>query len=453
MAQGPATDPVDAPGRTVLAIAWPMALKAVILHGTIVVDAWLVAGLGETALAGLGLAGAVAGVALAAIFAFSHAMQIRTAQAYGTGDPVFLRSTLASGLAVSAGIGGAGLLALLLAGRPALAALAPSPEAARLAAEYLAVFSLVIVGEAVGQVLASHFNGCGRTKVPLLGFCIALPVNVALSVVLIHGALGLPALGVAGAAAGSAAAVAVQVAVLLAALRHDAVLRAVGWQGGGPRAALRRHLAFVLPIATTFFSAGLALNVCALLYARLPLTGFAAMTLVMPWIKVAGAIGMQWSQATGIAVAQLLGGRRAPGDLDRFLSRAWRGGFAVAAGVAAVYAAAILSVDLLYPDLTPGTRDTLAGFLPVMLALPFLQQTNAICGNTLRASGDTIYVMNLFLVSQWMFRVPATALAVLWLDLPAVLVLSVLLWDEVLKFPAFHIRLWRGAWKRATISV
>ncbi|MEM7488907.1 MAG: hypothetical protein AAF390_07250, partial [Pseudomonadota bacterium] len=75
------------------------------------------------------------------------------------------------------------------------------------------------------------------------------------------------------------------------------------------------------------------------------------------------------------------------------------------------------------------------------------------CGNTLRASGDTIYVMNLFLASQWAFKVPATALAVLVLDLPAFWVFAVLVLDECLKFPAFHLRLWNGQWKRAEITV
>ena len=428
-----------------------MALKAMILQGTIVIDAWLVAGLGETALAGLGVAAALAGVALSAILAVSHAMQIRAAQAFGTGDAAFQRSALLCGLILAAGLGAVAVAVLWAFGASALAALAPTPEAAALAGDYLSIFLLVIAGEAVGQTLSSHFNGCGRTKVPLASYALALPVNVAVSAALIHGAWGLPALGVEGAAIGSAVAVALQVAILAAVLMRDPPA-ARGWHGGGAAIALRRHLAFSAPIAATFLSAGLAFNVCALVYARLPLEAFAAMTLVMPWIRVAGAMGMQWAQAGGIAVAQLLGGRRVPDDLDRFLSGAWRGGFAVAAVVAAVYAAVILAVDPLYPELSPRTRAILAGFLPILIVLPFLQQSNAICGNTLRASGDTIYVMNLFLASQWLFKVPATAVAVLVLELPAAAVLSILVLDEIFKFAPFHLRLRRGSWKRADVA-
>lgn len=85
-----------------------MTIKAVFLHGTIVIDGWLVSSLGEAALAAMGLAAALGGIVLGVIFAFSHAMQIRTAQASGKDDPVFLKSALASGLAISLSIGIAG---------------------------------------------------------------------------------------------------------------------------------------------------------------------------------------------------------------------------------------------------------------------------------------------------------------------------------------------------------
>lgn len=248
-----------------------MTLKAVILHGTVVIDAYLVAGLGETALAAMGLAAALAGFVLGVILAFANAMQIRAAQAFGSGDPVFVKSTLASGLAVSLAIGLLGLGAISVLDRPLIGAMAPSDRVGALARDYLAIFSLVILGEAIGQCLSSHFNGSGRTRVPLYSFCLSLPINVIASLVLIYGHLGLPAFGVAGAAMGSALAVAVQVGFLAwRLLREDrALIRVPGWRQGGFGASLRRHLGFALPIAATFISATFATHVCTLIYARL----------------------------------------------------------------------------------------------------------------------------------------------------------------------------------------
>jgi Na+-driven multidrug efflux pump len=107
---------------------------------------------------------------------------------------------------------------------------------------------------------------------------------------------------------------------------------------------------------------------------------------------------------------------------------------------------------ILYPTLGAETRSYLLSFAIVLLVLPFPKQSNAICGNTLRASGDTIYVMHIFVWTQWLFRVPATAIAVLYLDLSPVLVLSLLFWEEIVKFPLFHRRLWRGGWKQSNVA-
>jgi Na+-driven multidrug efflux pump len=59
--------------------------------------------------------------------------------------------------------------------------------------------------------------------------------------------------------------------------------------------------------------------------------------------------------------------------------------------------------------------------------------------------------MNLFLAAQWLFRVPATALAVLVFQLPAFWVLSLLFFEELIKFAPFHRRLYRGKWKHADV--
>lgn len=451
------TDSASQPGpgaRQVFSLAWPMTLKAIFLHGTVVIDGFLLSSLGEGALAAMGLAAALGGVVLGVIFAFSHAMQIRSAQAFGGGDPVFLKSVLISGLTVSLSIGVFGVALIHLLGGPLIEALAPTGEIAKQADSYLKIFSIVILCEAVGQCIASFFNGCGRSKLPLYGYLLSVPINVISSIVLIHGFWGFPALGVAGAALGSAIAITVQTlfwSFLL--LRTSGHLRGVaGWHHGTFLATIKRHIWFALPIAATFVSATLSTHVCSLIYANMSLNGFAAMTLIAPWNLLAGQVAMQWTQATGILVAQLLGKHTPEDVLDRFLSRAWMGAFVTAGIVSAIFLVMCLSLDWIYPNLEVETRAILFGFLPILLIIQFPRATNAICGNTLRAAGDTVYVMHIFVWSQWAFRVPMTALFVLYLELPAFWVLSLFLWEEVIKFAPFHRRLLRGDWKRSDVA-
>jgi Na+-driven multidrug efflux pump len=182
------------------------------------------------------------------------------------------------------------------------------------------------------------------------------------------------------------------------------------------------------------------------------LPAFAALTLIVPWNMLAGQISMQWTQATGIIVAQLLGNRTKDTVLAGFLNMAWRYAFLAAGIVSAIFLVMCLSVDEIYPKLEAETRAIIFGFLPLLILSQPLRATNAICGNVLRASGDTIYVMHIFIWSQWAFRVPLTALFVLYWDLSAFWVLSLWLAEEVVKFPAFHRRLLQGHWKHAVVD-
>lgn len=435
--------------RSVFDLAWPLAMKAMMLHGITVIDAYLVSSLGEEALAAMGLASAIAGLLLGFLFAFSTATQIRIAQGFGADDPQRLKSGFYCGLIINLAVAAIGLGVMALCAAPVINSFAHSPEVAAQALEYLTVFTLVIVFEAVSLCFTNHFNGCGKTRLPMIGYGFGMPINIALSIVLIHGLYGMPALGLMGAAAGSAVAALLQMLFLgVLFYRANRGYRDVaGWTNGPLSYALKRHFLFSLPIAATFVSVAASNQVCMLIYAKMSIHEFAAMTLIMPWVMVGGTFGMAWAQAVGILVAQLLGRHQPHAVLDTFLSQAWRMSFLAAGVVAAIYAGVCLAAPWLYADLQSVTTSALLGLLPLVLLLPFPKQSNAICGNTLRASGDTVYVMNVFVWSQWLFKVPMVALFVLYLDLSVFWVFSVLILDEFVKLAPFHLRTFKGDWK------
>ena len=431
-----------------------MILKAVFLHGTVVVDGLLVAPLGEIAIAAMGVAAAVGGIVLGFIFAFSHAMQIRSAQAFGADNVVFQKSVLFTGTAIGMFLGLMGVILIAIFGKFAIASLSSDEHVAAEAWAYLSIFTIFILGQSVSQPVVSYFNGCGRAKIPLIGYCISVPINIVSSYALIFGVWGAPELGVAGAALGSALAIIAQTIYLMAQLvRIEGHLRrVVGWHNGNFLQTLTNLTTFSIPISATFISANFASHICVLLYAKMTLPAFAALTLIVPWNMLAGQISMQWTQATGIIVAQLLGNRTKDTVLESFLNMAWRYAFVAAGIVSAIFLVMCLSVDEIYPKLETETRAIIFGFLPLLILSQPLRATNAICGNVLRASGDTIYVMHIFIWSQWAFRVPMTALFVLYWDLSAFWVLSLWLAEEVVKFPAFHWRLLQGHWKHAVVD-
>ncbi|MFD0981909.1 MATE family efflux transporter [Tropicimonas aquimaris] len=431
-------------------LAWPLGLKAMMLHGIVVIDAWLVSALGEESVAAMGLAAAVGGLLLGVLFAFSNAAQIRIAQAYGSGDPVSLKTGAYIGLLINLVSALLGIVLVWLFGDRVIETFAHTPDIAAQAVSYLSVFMWVVLMEAVAQCLGSFFNGCGRTTLPAYSYLIAIPINVAVSYSLIHGHYGMPEMGVAGAAVGSAISSLTR-ALFLGAhfLRLTGGYRDVtGWRNGTFGASLHRHLVFAMPIAGQFISMVIVNNICMFIYAKMSVNQFAAMTLINPWVMVAGNFSTAWGMATGIAVAQMLGNGQSGPELNVFLRRAWWGAFVAALIVAGCFLALCLSVDAIYASLGSETRAALVSFLPVLLLMPLLRGSNIMCGHTLRAGGDTLYSMNVHVLTQWLFRVPMVALFVLWLDLSATWVFSLILFEELLKFPFFHRRVLQGEWRK-----
>jgi putative MATE family efflux protein len=419
------------------------------LHGIVVIDTYLVSALGEEALASMGLAASIVGLMLGTVMAFSTATQIRVAQAYGSDDPVALKTGLYCGVLINLLVSSIGLLVVWLFGANVIEAFAHTPQIAEEAQRYLNVFTIVLLSEAVGQGLAGHFNGCGQTRIPFYSYLIAVPANIGLSIVLIYGLYGFPEMGLVGAAVGSAIASVLRMLFLGGCLykANRAFIGVAGWMRGTLWLSTKRHLIFALPVAATFASSTFANSAAMLLYAKLSVNQFAAMTLIMPWVQVAGTFGITWAQASGIFVAQLLGRKSEGRVLDEFLGRAWRAAFVTAALMSLTYFVVCLSSGWIYQDLQHETTAALFSFVFILVLLPFPKISNAMCGNTLRAGGDTVYVMYIFLASQWLFRIPLTAFMVLYLDVSVTWVFSLLLLEELVKFPAFHLRLFKGKWK------
>jgi Na+-driven multidrug efflux pump len=253
---------------------------------------------------------------------------------------------------------------------------------------YLAAFSIAFVGIAISQNLTVFFNATGRSRVPFYSNLIELPINVLLSWLLIHGHWGLPALGLAGAALGSGAAIVIRCGYLYFKISETNL-----WDGHSdetsqrPKLAIRRHFSQAFPIAANFITMLLSINVCMMLYARLGVHQFAALTLLFPWMRVAGNIVTAWAQATGISVGQILG-REGWLYLDSFVSRAWRVVLLLGFLAAGFYAFMFYLFEFIYPDLEAQTLNYLWDLMPILLFLPLIRSSNTICGHVLRAFGE-----------------------------------------------------------------
>lgn len=439
--------------RDVFNLAWPIAMNAIFLQAILIIDTILVGGLGEGALASMGIATSVASIIVGVLFALANGTQILIAQAFGAGSDRALKSGFWSGLFVALGVALVGCLFIIFGRDTVIGRLTEVPAIAVQASTYLLIFMAVIVGVAICQNISVFFYATGRPKLPFYSKLIELPFNALLSYALIYGAAGFPELGLAGAAIGSAAAVLIRTIYLVCCLyvqKFDGLFLS-GWAKSTFTGTVIQHLRNALPIAGTFISMNLAFNVCMMAYTQLGIHEFAALTILLIWVRTSSQLVTAWCQATGILVGHLLGQERRD-HLDQFIGKAWRVALGLGVLIAFIYAVTPLLFELVYPNLQQQTLAVVWSLLPMLIILPLLKSSNTVCGNVLRAGGQAGYAFKVHVSAQWLFLVPATLLFVLVFELSVVAVFSLLLFEEILKALPFHRRMRGGSWKRKLVS-
>ncbi len=278
--------------RDVIGLSWPLAMNALLLQAILIIDTVLVTPLGESALAAMGLAASLASLVSGVLFAFSSGTQLIVAQAVGAQNAVAIRSGFWSGLFINLLLAVGGVTLILTGGPRLLASLAETPDIAAGALRYLVIFSGVILGVAMVQNITVYLNARGNSRIPFYSNLLELPVNAGLSLVLIHGLVGFPQMGLAGAAVGSLVAVCIRAVFLIGYLwRVDGTAISIPvWSWRALIANMRRHFSLAWPIAGSFISITVAGSACMMLYSRLGINQFAALTLISPWIRIGGLL-------------------------------------------------------------------------------------------------------------------------------------------------------------------
>jgi putative MATE family efflux protein len=184
---------------------------------TLAVDTAMVGRLpdSEHALAALGFAGQIAFLLLVAMIGVTVGTVATVARAHGASDSARVNHVLAQSSQLTILLGVAVALAGNAVAGPILGMLGASPEVTATALEYLRPLMAGTVFPYLVLLYAAVLRGIGNTRLP---FFIALgqnAINIVLNYGLILGNLGLPALGVTGAAVASVTSQAIGASMLI----------------------------------------------------------------------------------------------------------------------------------------------------------------------------------------------------------------------------------------------
>ena len=437
-----------------LKVALPIAAQSLVFNLLNAVDVLLIGQLGETSVAAVALSNQWTFLMNLFLFGTGSGAAIFTAQFWGRQDLPNLRRAFAVGLMIA-------LVGSLLFSATAL--LAPTAvlriytndlEVVNLGAPYLKVVALSYVFTALTTLFGITLRTTRHVKLPVGVSVMALTLKTILAYALIFGYLGLPKMGIMGAA----------IATVIARILECAALLILTYRWQLPPALRPRDLSGINKVFLATFAAtttpvilneliwAFGTNVYTGIYARIGTESVAAVNISSTIEGVALVPMFGIGNACAIILGNAIGGGDEPLARDyarKFLAIALTIGVAVG-GVIFGASRFILGAYNISPESAALAR----GVMTVMAFAMWLKAGNLlIIVGILRSGGDTKFSLFVDTAPMWVLGIPAALVGAFVLHLPVYLVvMMVLVADELTKFIIATSRVRSGRWLRNVVQ-
>jgi len=412
-----------------------MAINSVLLQSVTVIDLLLIAALGEISVAAFGIAAAIVAFILGIQFSISNGTQLVLSRAVGAANVNKVGAGMTSGLLMNISFSMCSILVLFLSAETLIHAITDNKEVAQQAIEYVKISLILLLIASIAQVMVVYFNAYKRTRIPLYGFILEIPLNVICSATLIYGLGGAPEMGLAGAAWGSVFAICIRFLYLSYQFNKDLKKGYIADLFLLKIDVLKRHFNEVLPIVANFFVLLSGQMLFTVLFAQLSVPAFAAITLILPWIKVLSMFINAWGQSSAIIVSQHIGKENFKRIPD-FVMQANFVAFIVS--IIMVFGFFIFSrlIPMIYSNLSIETIKALSIIAPAYILIPIFRVNNMFCGNMMRAMGEGFRIVRINVMTLWVIALPTCAFLI-YIEAPLIMIFGVIIFDEILKYYPF----------------
>jgi len=196
-------------------LALPNILQNLVTNLAALVDNLMVGGLQEHAIAGVTITNQIVFIFIGILFGISGTAGIFITQYNGIGNEKKVTETFKISLIISIVISVIVFLTMQFAPELVLRFFATNPETKAEATAYLRFIQYTFLILPISLSIGNAFRFCGFVKIPMYIAIITVSLSTFLNFGLIHGNLGMPALGVTGAALGTLIARVVELVIFL----------------------------------------------------------------------------------------------------------------------------------------------------------------------------------------------------------------------------------------------
>jgi putative MATE family efflux protein len=392
--------------RTVLNLALPIVGSDLLQRGVNVVDALLVGRLGAAELAAVGLSQLLLMFVMALVYGLGVGTTVMVAYHTGATDHRrrgwSARTSLLIGLVATLCLGGAGILLT----RSTAVFMGASGRLLDLTLEYLRITWFLFGAYVFLHLASSIFQGVGDTRTPLRAMVGVNIIHVLLAVPLVFGLVGLPRMGVLGAALASGVSEGIGAVWLLwqAACRGFFGRPGDGWN----LHELWRILRVGLPAA----GERLITHGMQLVFTRIVIgfgvAAYAAHQVGLNIESLSFLPGLGFAKAATTLVGQRLGARDAEGA-----RRCARQASLLAVIIMTVWGVSFFLFPRTWVAFFTPDLEVLAYSVPLLTTLGLLQPPLAVAmvvSGALRGAGETRAVLMAAVVGGWLVRLPSAYL-------------------------------------------
>ncbi len=295
---------------------------------------------------------------------------------------------------------------------------------------YLRIIALTYPLSGVASILAVHIRCRDYAKYPLYISGIAALINTLLNWLFIFGNLGMPRLGVTGAALASLISQAFNLIAMIFIYKKVAGFRfRINLSG----LEFRQYLVMLIPIVLNELLWTMGQNVNTYIYGHMGTEELAGMSLTGPvqGLVIGALSGI--AQAAGILIGKRLGEK----DYEKAYSESIR--LCIYGFIGSIVLSLVcIALSSVYTGIFHVDNEVKRLGTALMIAFAFLApakvQNMILGGGIIRSGGRTKYIMIIDILGTWLIGVPLGLLTGLKLKLPIVWVYFILSQEELVRF-------------------
>ncbi len=428
--------------RTSMKIAIPVAIQAMLQSSFSMVDQLMVGQLGKTAIAAVEVGSKPGFIFTFVSGAVATVTGIMVSQYIGKQDKEKIHVSMSVNMCVMMAI--ALLTTLVCLFIPGMLSAIYTRDTAVIdsAESYIRIVSFIYPLSGISTLLAVHLRCRNHSEYPLYISGAAAIINTGLNYVLIFGRMGLPAMGIRGAAVASVISQVINLILMIICYKKVCDFK---FDIHMSRAEVMQYSAMLIPIVLNELLWTTGQNVNTFIYGHMGTSELAGMSLTGPVQGLFMGALSGLSQAAGILIGKRLGEQK----YDKAYNESKKlcvYGFVCSVVLSAV----IVLVGKLYTSLYNVDADvkTIGSMLLITFAIlaPVKVLNMILGGGIIRSGGRTKYIMIIDILGTWLIGVPLGLFTGLYLKLSIVWTYFILSQEEVVRliisFYMFRSRKW-----------